>query len=141
MNAHSLEIAALRENLPELFAFVEQTLTSLQAPAANRDKLMMALDEILTNVVLYAYPGDQRGSVSVCIYRNGHGITAEVVDHGKPFDPTTHPEPDVTLPIERRPIGGLGIHLTRKLLTQLRYERENGENRLVLLSNWEKTDE
>ena len=141
MNVQSLEIAALRENLAELFAFVEQALTRLHAPAANRDKLMMALDEVLTNVVLYAYPEDQRGTVSVCLYRDNHGITAEVVDHGKPFDPTTHPEPDVTLPIERRPIGGLGIHLTRKLLTRLQYDRENGKNRLVLTSNWEKTDE
>ena len=94
--------------------------------------MMMALDEALTNVALYAYPEDQPGTVGIHICRNDNAITAEVVDHGKPFDPTAHPAPDVTLPIEQRPIGGLGIHLIRNLVTSMRYSREQGANRLVL---------
>ena len=139
MNVLSLEKEALRDNLEELFAFVEQALTRLNTPASDRDKMMMALDEALTNVVLYAYPEDLRGTVSIRICRNDNTITAEVVDHGKPFDPTAHPAPDVTLPIEQRPIGGLGIHLMRNLVTSLRYYRKEGENHLVLTTSWEKT--
>jgi len=136
MNVLSLEKAALRENLEELFAFVEQALTSLNTPASNRDKIMMAVDEALTNVVLYAYPEDQRGTVGIRIFRVANTITVEIVDHGKPFDPTTHPAPDITLPIEQRPIGGLGIHLMRKMVTSLRYARKEAENRLVLTTTW-----
>ena len=139
MNVRSLEKEALRDNLEELFAFVEQALTSLNAPASHRDKMMMALDEALTNVVLYAYPEDQRGTVGISIFRNDNTITAEIVDHGKPFDPTAHPAPDITLPIEQRPIGGLGIHLMRNLVTSLRYCREQGENHLVLTTSRGKT--
>lgn len=139
MNVLSLEKEALRDNLEELFAFVEQALTSLNAPAPDRDKMMMALDEALTNVVLYAYPEDQRGTVSIRIYRNANTITAEVVDHGKPFDPTAHPSPDITLPIEQRPIGGLGIHLMRNLVTSVRYYRDQGANHLVLTTFLGKT--
>ena len=132
MEVLSLEKEALRDNLEELFAFVEQSLTTLNTPAPDRDRLMMALDEILTNVVLYAYPEDCRGTVGIRLSRKDNTITAEVVDHGKPFDPTAHPAPDVTLPIEQRPIGGLGIHLMRNLLTSLRYYRDQGANHLVL---------
>ena len=139
MNVRSLEKEALRDNLEELFAFVEQALTSLNTPASDRDKMMMALDEALTNVVLYAYPEDQRGTVGIRICRNDNTITAEVVDHGKPFDPTAHPAPDITLPIEQRPIGGLGIHLMRNLVTSLRYYRDQEENHLVLTTSWGKT--
>ena len=139
MNVLSLEKEALRDNLEELFAFVEQALASLNAPTSNRGKMMMALDEALTNVVLYAYPEAQRGTVGIRICRNDNTITAEIVDHGKPFDPTAHPTPDVTLPIEQRPIGGLGIHLMRNLVTSLRYYREKGANHLVLTTSWEET--
>jgi anti-sigma regulatory factor (Ser/Thr protein kinase) len=139
MNVLSLEKEALRDNLEELFAFVEQALTSLGAPSSNRDKMMMALDEALTNVVLYAYPEDQRGTVVIRIWRNADTITAEVVDHGKPFDPTAHPAPDITLPIEQRPIGGLGIHMMRNLATGLRYYRAQEANHLVLTTSWRKT--
>ena len=139
MNVLSLEKEALSNNLEELFAFVEQALVSLNAPASDRDKMMMALDEALTNAVLYAYPEDQRGTVGIRICRNANTITAEVVDHGKPFDPTVYPTPDITLPIEQRPIGGLGIHLMRNLVTSLRYYRDQEENHLVLTTSWEKT--
>jgi anti-sigma regulatory factor (Ser/Thr protein kinase) len=61
-----------------------------------------------------------------------------LVDQGKPFDPTKHPEPDVSLPIEERPIGGLGIHLTRKMMSSFKYERAGGENRLVITTTWGK---
>ena len=139
MNAFSLAKEALRDNLEELFAFVEQALASLNTPAAERDKMMTALDEVLTNVVLYAYAEDQRGAVSIRIVRNANTITAEVVDHGKPFDPTAHPAPDVTLPVEQRPIGGLGIHLMRNLVTSLRYYRDQGANHLIITTSWRKT--
>lgn len=98
----------------------------------------MALDEVLTNVVLYAYPEDRRGTVGINLSRDGNTITAQIVDHGKPFDPTAHPTPDTTLPIEQRPIGGLGIHLVRNLVTSLRYFREQGANHLVLTTSWEE---
>ena len=139
MNVLSLKKEALRDNLEELFAFVEQALTNLNMPAPDRNKMMMALDEVMTNVVLYAYPEDQRGTVGISIFRNDNTITAEIVDHGKPFDPTAHPAPDITLPIEQRPIGGLGIHLMRNLVTSLRYYREQGENHLVLTTSRGKT--
>ena len=138
MNVLSLEKEAHGDNLEELFAFVEQALINLNIPASHRDGMMMSLDEALTNVVLYAYTEDHRGTVNIHLSREGNTITAEIVDHGKPFDPTAHPAPDITLPIEQRPIGGLGIHLVRNLVTSLRHYREQGGNHLVLTTSWEE---
>lgn len=132
MNILSLEKEARSDNLKELFAFVEQALINLNMPAPHRDRMMTALDEALTNVVLYAYPEDRRGTVGIHMSRDGNTIMAEIVDHGKPFDPTAHPAPDTKLPIEQRPIGGLGIHLMRNLVTSLRYSRKQGANHLML---------
>ncbi len=132
MNILSLEKEALRDNLDELLSFVEQSLNSLNMPMAERNKMMAALDEALTNVVLYAYTPDRRGTVGISLSRNANEIMAEIVDQGQPFDPTAHPAPDITLPVEKRPIGGLGIHLMRNLVTSLRYYRDRGINHLVL---------
>jgi anti-sigma regulatory factor (Ser/Thr protein kinase) len=132
-----LEKEASRESLKELFNFIESSLAALDMPAPWRDQMTMALDEALTNIILYAYPAGHKGPVSIRIGRAGDEITAEIVDRGQPFDPTAHPAPDISLPIEQRPIGGLGIHMMRKMVTGLRYYREDGNNHLVLKKTWE----
>lgn len=139
MNVFSLEQDALYSNLEKLFTFVEQALGGLSVPESQRGKLMMALDEALTNVVLYAYPKERPGTVNIRIRRDDNTVTAEIVDHGKPFDPTAHPEPDISLPIDKRPIGGLGIHMIRNLVTSLQYRREADANHLILTTSLEAT--
>jgi serine/threonine-protein kinase RsbW len=56
----------------------------------------------------------------------------EVEDDGRPFDPLLVPPPDLTLPLERRPIGGLGIHLIRSLMDEVAYARHDGRNVLKM---------
>jgi anti-sigma regulatory factor (Ser/Thr protein kinase) len=58
-----------------------------------------------------------------------------ITDEGTPFDPTTRKEVDTTLPVEERPIGGLGILLVRKLMDSINYERIDGKNVLTLRKN------
>ena len=55
-----------------------------------------------------------------------------VTDDGKPFNPLESPEPDTSLPVEERPIGGLGIYLLRKMFDQMDYARTDGKNRVTL---------
>jgi serine/threonine-protein kinase RsbW len=55
-----------------------------------------------------------------------------VVDDGPEFDPLAVPDADTTLPLEERPIGGLGITLVRRLMDEAEYERREGRNRLRL---------
>ena len=53
-------------------------------------------------------------------------------DDGVPYDPTAEEEPDVTLAMEERPVGGLGLHMVRKMTASMTYERAEDENRLTL---------
>ena len=59
-------------------------------------------------------------------------VAAEVIDNGRPFDPTSAPPPDLSLPLEQRPPGGLGIHLMRELMDGLDYRRSGDSNILRL---------
>ena len=61
-----------------------------------------------------------------------------IADDGRPFDPLTEaPEPDLESAIEDRPIGGLGVHLVRTMMDEVRYRREEGKNRLTLVKRRE----
>ena len=59
-------------------------------------------------------------------------MTLTLADRGKEFDPTRREDPDLSLPAEERPIGGLGIFLIKQLMDSVEYRREGGENLLIL---------
>ena len=59
-------------------------------------------------------------------------LEAEVEDDGRPFDPLGVPAPDLQAPLPERRVGGLGIHFVRRLMSEVRYARVDGRNRLVL---------
>ena len=100
----------------------------------------LALEEIVSNVMLYAYPHDKSGQVFVeCTKAISDQQSAvskiifTVTDSGIPFDPTQKDEVDITLSAEERAIGGLGIHLVRQLMDEVIYNREDDKNVLTLI--------
>jgi anti-sigma regulatory factor (Ser/Thr protein kinase) len=94
----------------------------------------LALEEAVTNVMLYAYP-DGKGKVLIEAEKNDKLITFIISDNGIPFDPTSSPEADITLSAEERSIGGLGIHLVRQIMDHISYERKDDTNILTLVKN------
>ncbi len=94
--------------------------------------LTLALDEILTNVISYAYTDEADHEIVVRLSQHAGALVAEVEDDGRPFNPLDVPPPDLDAAIEDRPIGGLGLHLVRRVTDGLDYERAAGKNRLVL---------
>ena len=81
--------------------------------------------------MLYAYPG-QSGQVLVEVAK-GEKLIFTITDSGVPFDPTQKEEVDITLSAEEREIGGLGIHLVRQIMDEVKYERTNNQNILTLV--------
>lgn len=134
MNEFTLETEAVLDNLPRLTTFIEDKLTELGASEDFRGKMGLALDEAVTNVVLYAYP-QKKGLIKLTLKKTGDDIHVEIRDQGKPFDPTQAPPPDLAVPLEQRKIGGLGIHLMRKSVDRLNYRYENGTNIFTLSKN------
>jgi serine/threonine-protein kinase RsbW len=81
----------------------------------------MAVDEACTNAIEHAYEGREEGEVHVCCSIEGDDFVVRVIDHGKPFDPSSVPVPDITAPLEERQIGGLGIYLMKKLMDSVEF--------------------
>ena len=94
--------------------------------------LTLALDEVLTNVIAYAYADHGDHEIVVRLSQQARTLIAEVEDDGRPFNPLEVPPPDLDAALADRPIGGLGLHLVRRVTDGLDYERAAGKNRLVL---------
>ena len=95
--------------------------------------LNLALEEAVSNVIMYAYPKGSDGLVELeAIIRKG-SMEFILSDNGTPFDPTAAPEADITLDVEDRPIGGLGIFLVRNIMDEVKYNRsDDGKNILSM---------
>ncbi len=103
-------------------------------------KFQLALDEILTNVVSYAFEdaasleGDSDPAVRVLLHLTDDQVMALIEDNGRPFNPLQDaPVPDLDLAAEDRSVGGLGIHFTKAFVETLNYERRDAWNRLSLV--------
>lgn len=100
-----------------------------KVPAPVQYKIKLILDEIFSNIVTYGYrPQDPPDTVLVELCIANGTFTAKVNDGGIPFNPLEYRPADTSLPLEERPIGGLGIHLVRNLSAKLAYERKENRN-------------
>jgi len=92
----------------------------------------VSLEELLTNVISYGYEDTQEHEIILRLSFADGEMTAEIEDDGRPFNPLEMTEPDINKPLEERQVGGLGIYLVRKFMTNLAYQRHEGKNRLTL---------
>ncbi|MGH8469481.1 MAG: ATP-binding SpoIIE family protein phosphatase [Gammaproteobacteria bacterium] len=127
-----LEIKITNE-LPELER-LHQILTEFGqrqglAPRIVHD-LNLALEEILTNIISYGYTDSGEHEIKVRLSAQAKELRAEVEDDGQPFNPLAAPKPDTEAPVEHRAVGGLGIHLVRKLMDGVEYQRQEENNLL-----------
>ncbi|MFP5221179.1 MAG: ATP-binding protein [Acidobacteriota bacterium] len=121
----------IENRLPELervHAEVENFLERCDVAGRDSYHIRLALDELVTNVICYAYDGEGGHCIDVHLMRSPGAVTVTLMDSGKPFNPLLAPEPDVNAPPEKRRIGGLGIHFVRKTMDELHYERRDGMN-------------
>ena len=121
--------------IPQLAQFVETIAADKKLDQGLTMSLNLALEEAVTNVILYAYPPDADGLVVIEALITPGRITFTLSDSGVAFDPTAEPDPDVEASLESRAIGGLGIHLVRQIMDSLQYERKEGKNVLTMIKN------
>jgi serine phosphatase RsbU (regulator of sigma subunit) len=118
-----------------LGTFVKEFLAPLELDKKLASALRLALEEAVVNVINYAYPVGEQGEILINADTNGHEVRFTITDSGYPFDPTTVLRPDTTLDAQNRPIGGLGIFLSRKLMDSISYTRIGPKNVLFLTKN------
>lgn len=122
------------EEVLRLPLFLEDIAGETAMDAAEMMALNVALEEALVNVIRYAYPQSEIGKIvlsSVWDKKNGK-LCFCLTDWGMAFDPLSVPEADVTLSLEERPIGGLGIFLMRNIMDEVTYRREGDCNVLIM---------
>ena len=123
------------QQIPTLAEWVEW----LNVPAELNMPINLALEEAVSNVMLYAYPGRTDGMVFVeyleMLEPHCKRLIFTISDSGIPFDPTQKEQADITLSAEDRAIGGLGIHLVRQLMDEISYERTDDKNILTLVKS------
>ncbi len=120
------------EELDKLAAFVEEVASELGLEPELEMNLNLALEEVVSNVILYAYPKKEEGSVMIAANGDGKSLVFTITDKGKEFDPTKVEEADITLSAEDRQIGGLGIYIVKNIMNEVTYQRLDGHNVLTL---------
>jgi serine/threonine-protein kinase RsbW len=113
-------------------AYASSLARSHGVPPERLWEFELATEEAVMNICRYAYPeGD--GELTVRIWPDASELIVELIDSGVPFDPLARPDPDTTLPLEERPIGGLGVMLIRRSVDRVSYRRCDGCNVLTLV--------
>ena len=118
--------------LEHLVILIDEVTEELQLDPEIGMSLNLALEEVVSNVILYAYPEGTNGTVQIVANSDGQVLVFTITDQGKAFDPTQVKEADITLSAEERAIGGLGISIVNQIMDNVSYRRENGQNILML---------
>lgn len=127
-----VRLTARIENLPDFIGPVLALATAAHLDEERKNDLELVLEEVLVNISNYAYP-DQPGQVELTCRIEGDRLTILIEDEGVPFSLVDAATPDLSPDIAERQIGGLGVHLIKNLMDEVRYRREEGRNLLELV--------
>jgi serine/threonine-protein kinase RsbW len=126
---------ALRADPHEISRF-SSTLKSFAADCRLPDdalfKIQLAIDELMNNILEHGYPAGSPGEIEIWVTRYGDRVEVEMLDDAVLFDPFSIKAPDLQAGIEDRPLGGLGVHLVKSLMSMYSYSVEGGRNRVHL---------
>ena len=128
-----LIVEAKLDNLAQVLQFVDSRLEEEDCPIGVQMKIDVAVEELFVNIASYAYaPGSGSATVRMEVEEDPKTVVITFVDCGVPYDPLAREDPDVTLSINDREIGGLGIFMVKKSMDDMIYAYENGQNVLTI---------
>lgn len=119
------ELTSLAEKIDEMAEEWELS----QALAIN---INLVIEEAVSNIIFYAFDDNNKHKISISITLNNKLLAIEIIDNGKPFNPLLQQQPDTNLPVEERPVGGLGIFLISQIMDEMNYARQKNQNILTL---------
>jgi len=125
------------EEKPRLLRALEAFAAEHRLPAKVLQAADLVLEEHVTNVLQYAYADTSLHEIRVRLSCDEGALHVEVEDDGRAFNPLEAPPVDTSIPMEERPIGGLGIHLMRRFMDGLDYRREGTRNILRMTKRLE----
>jgi len=134
MKWERIHCAATLEHLALATEFVEECADRFALAVKKKFGALIVVEEAFVNICSYAYP-EGGGEVALACGADDDTFVLEIADKGAPFDVLLLPDPDTTLDLMDREIGGLGVHFIRKLPDRVSYSRENGQNILRMVFN------
>jgi serine/threonine-protein kinase RsbW len=127
-----MNVYADLSHLGAIRQFVTLTGHELDLDEQTISDLQLAAEEICANAISHGY-GGRGGEIEVTVERIAEGIQMTVRDWGNSFDPETVPVPDLSAPLEERPLGGLGLYLVRQLMDEVHFELGGVNGNLVTM--------
>jgi serine/threonine-protein kinase RsbW len=109
------------ENLPRFLGFIDDVCDRIDADEGTRYALRLAVEEVCTNLIVHGYKNRPAGPIEVVAVDDCDRVTLVIHDRAPPFDPKDAPLPDLTSGAEHRRIGGLGWHLVKRMVDEIRY--------------------
>ena len=124
-----ITVEAVVENLQQVIDFATERLEARDCPMKTSMQIELVVEEIFVNIAGYAYH-PETGPATFCIEftENPSAVLMTFIDSGKPYNPLEKTDPDTTLGIDERDVGGLGIFLVKKNVDELAYEYADGKN-------------
>ncbi len=124
-----ITVDAVLENLQEVIDFATEKLEARECPMKASMQLELVIEEIFVNIASYAYH-PEIGAATFCMEfeENPAAVVITFIDGGKPYNPLEKKDPDTTLDIDERDVGGLGIFLVKKNVDEIFYEYADGKN-------------
>ena len=119
------ELTSLAEKIDEMAEDWELS----QAIAMN---INLVIEEAVSNIIFYAFNDNNKHEIDITVKFDDKVLTIEITDNGKPFNPLLQQQPDINLPAEERPVGGLGIFLISQIMDEKKYTRRKNRNILTL---------
>ena len=128
-----MRVSAQRKYLAAIRSFVENRAGALGADTEEVNSLVQAVDEAAANIIMHGYR-EKPGLIEIEVNSKPGQVRIILRDSAPPFNPTRVPSPDINLPLEQRPIGGLGIHLIRHCVDEFNHTvSDRGGNELTLV--------
>ncbi len=138
MSAHqSIQIPNDRDQIDSVRKFFDQFGEENQLSEKVVHDIQMALDELLTNIVNYGYEDDGEHIIDVRFEVGGKNLKVEIVDDAKPYNMLEREDPDTTLSVEDKPIGGLGVYLVKQLMSHTEYFTKGNKNHFIMIKGLE----
>lgn len=124
-----ITVEAVLENLQTVIDFATEKLEERDCSMKIVTQTELVIEEVFVNIANYAYH-PEIGSATFCIEfeKNPDAVLMTFIDSGKHYNPLEKDDPDTTLAIEERDVGGLGIFLVRKNVDEISYEYADGKN-------------
>lgn len=129
---YCFELKSKLSELKKLCSHLEDCGNLMELPPKCLFEINLGLDELFTNIISYEFRDKSEHQIKFTLARDRETLVVQVEDDGIPFNPVDAAGPELSRDLDSIKIGGLGIHLVKKMVDDIDYQRANGKNKLIL---------